>query len=334
MSTLWTNTKSPSPWGRFLWAVLILSCLGFSLYAQESGSLLLAAEMETLQKTLQAPEVSAAGRREAFARLARFLTLTGNLEGAADAWFKAAVAEPEKRDGMSLLEGARCLAAMGQFDAAGEYVRNILLTGDVQKVQSEARYLGSQIQAFRTGNGAVLASFLRDDEYADRRPSILYTLWRVTGEEAYKTRLEAEYPASLEARIIRDVPAGRVLGAPTAMWLLLPGREGIVLGEPLTTVDGSLQDAPPRSTPTPVPASQTSPPAAAGSPILQTGLFRSEENTQALAERLRKAGFTPLITRRRVNGTEYWAVGVSPGENMHDVILRLKDAGFEAFPVY
>jgi tetratricopeptide (TPR) repeat protein len=294
--------------------------------------------MEALQRTLQAPGVSAAGRREALARLARFLTLSGNLEEAAGAWFKAADAEPGKRDGMSLLEGARCLAALGQFDAAEEHVKTILLTGDAREVLLEARCLGSQIQAFRTGNGAVLAAFLRSAGYEDKRPSMLYTLWRITGEEAYRIRLETEYPSSPEARIVRDVPAGQVQGAPTAMWLLLPGREGVVLGEPVMAAAGSVREAPSRPVPlsgaAAVAASDQASPAAAGGSILQTGLFRGEENTQAMAERLKKAGFAPLITRRRVNGTEYWAVGVSPGENMSDVILKLKDAGFESFPVY
>jgi hypothetical protein len=330
------SINSPLPGSRAVWAALILSCLILPLYAQESGSFLLAAGMENLQKTLQSPEVSAAGKREAFTRLARFLTLSGSIEEAAGAWFNAAAADPEKPDGMSLLEGARCLAAMGQLDAAWEQVRNILLTGDVQETLTEARYLGAQIQAFRTGNGAVLASFLGNDTYAGRRPSILYTLWRVTGEEAHRTRLETEYPASPEARILRDV-AGQVFGAPTAMWLLLPGREGVVLGEP-AALAGTPAEAPrppvsgAGAAAAPVPALPAS--SSAVSPILQTGLFRSEENTQALAERLKKAGFTPLVTRRRVNGTEYWAVGVSPGENMQDAILKLKDAGFESFPVY
>jgi hypothetical protein len=319
--------------GRALLAALLLSC-PLPLYAQENGPVLLAAEIETIRKTVQTPDASAAGRREAFTRLARFLTLSGNLEEAADAWFKAG-------DDMSLLEGARCLIAMGQLDAAEEHVRNILLTGDIREVQREARYLGSQIQAFRTGNGTVLASFLRNDEYADKRPSMLYTLWRVTGEEAYRIRLETEYPSSPEARIIRD--AGQVLGAPTAMWLLLPGREGVVLGERAASAGsaeagaGPAASPPVAAVPAPVPALPAAVPsatAAAGSVVLQTGLFSGEENTRAMADRLQKAGFTALITRRRVNGTEYWAVGVSPGENMNDTILALKDAGFESFPVY
>jgi hypothetical protein len=123
------------------------------------------------------------------------------------------------------------------------------------------------------------------------------------------------------------------------MWLLLPGREGVVLGEPVVA-DGTAREAPSRPVPlsgaeaVPVSPAGASSATATGGAVLQTGLFRSEENTRVMAERLMKAGFTALITRRQVNGTEYWAVGVSPGENMNDAILKLKDAGFESFPVY
>jgi hypothetical protein len=68
--------------------------------------------------------------------------------------------------------------------------------------------------------------------------------------------------------------------------------------------------------------------------MLQTGLFGREENARILAGRLRGAGFAPLITTKTVNGTLYWAVGISPGKNHTETILLLKDAGFEVFPVY
>ncbi|MDR0377988.1 MAG: SPOR domain-containing protein [Spirochaetaceae bacterium] len=307
-------------------ALVFLSFQSFqslhSIYPQESGSSLLTAEIETLRKTLHAPNVPASGRREAAIRLARFLTLSGNQEGAADAWFTAA--EAGTRDDRLLLEGVRCLIALGQFDAAGEYVSRILLTGNNREVQAEARYLGAQIQAFRTGNGGVLNTFLMSAEYADKRPSTLYTLWRITGEDAYKTRLETDYPSSPEARISQDVSVRQVQSAPTAMWILFPGREGISLSEP-SPAAGSPGSVAAR----PVPA-----PPAAGSVVLQTGLFSREENTAAMTERLKEAGFTALVTRRRINGTEYWAVGVPPGENMNDTTLALKNAGFESFPVY
>jgi cell division protein FtsN len=67
--------------------------------------------------------------------------------------------------------------------------------------------------------------------------------------------------------------------------------------------------------------------------MLQTGLFGNEANAQKQAEQLKTAGFSPHIARRSVNAAEYWAVGVSPGQNMSQTISRLKDAGFESFPV-
>jgi hypothetical protein len=276
--------------------------------------------MEAIGRIIQTPNVSASGLRDAFTRLARLSALSGNLEGAADAWFKAASAEPGGRDDMSFLEGIRCLIAMGQLETAGEYVRTILLTGIGQEVQLEARYLGAHIQAFQTGNGAVLAAFLQNGEYADRRPSLLYSLWRLTGEEAWKNRLETEYPSSPEARMVRENPAEPVSGAHTAMWILLPGREGVVIEEPVSAAAPVIR--PP----------ETDAPASRG--ILQTGLFGREENARTMAERLRSAGFNALVTRRRVNGTEYWAVGVPPEDNPNETILKLKNAGFESFPVY
>jgi cell division septation protein DedD len=68
--------------------------------------------------------------------------------------------------------------------------------------------------------------------------------------------------------------------------------------------------------------------------MLQTGLFSREENARALAERLRVAGFSPVITKKTVDRKEHWAVGVVPGPDPSRTILLLKDKGFESFPVY
>ena len=53
-----------------------------------------------------------------------------------------------------------------------------------------------------------------------------------------------------------------------------------------------------------------------------------------MVERLRKAGFSPFITQRRVRDTAFFAVSVSPGDDMNTTIIRLKEAGIEAFPVF
>jgi cell division septation protein DedD len=71
-----------------------------------------------------------------------------------------------------------------------------------------------------------------------------------------------------------------------------------------------------------------------GAAVLQTGLFSREENAQALVRRLNGAGFSAALGRRQVNGVEYWVVTVPAGTDTQQTIMRLKDAGFEAFPVF
>jgi cell division septation protein DedD len=83
-----------------------------------------------------------------------------------------------------------------------------------------------------------------------------------------------------------------------------------------------------------VPAQAAENAAPAGTVTLQTGLFGREENARAMADRLSKAGFAPAVSRRTVNGSAYFAVGVDAGSDINAMILRLKDSGFEAFPVY
>jgi len=72
---------------------------------------------------------------------------------------------------------------------------------------------------------------------------------------------------------------------------------------------------------------------AVSSSVLQTGLFSRLENAQTQADSLVKAGFAPEIFPRQVNGANYWAVGVPYGSEMNAMIKRLRDAGYESFPV-
>jgi cell division protein FtsN len=67
---------------------------------------------------------------------------------------------------------------------------------------------------------------------------------------------------------------------------------------------------------------------------LQTGLFSREANAHSAAARLAAKGFAAEVGRKTVNGVAYWAVSVAPGEDSNRTIMRLKDAGFESFPVF
>jgi hypothetical protein len=210
------------------------------------------------------------------------------------------------------------------LDQAEAQAQTVLRTGRDAAAVRNARYLDAQIRAFRSGDFSALASLAEDPGYGDYKGAIYYTQWRLSGDPRYKTRLLDEYPESPEARIA-GAEGGAVSAAPTALWFLFPGREDVV---PLAPVAGADEPGPtaadqhPRET---VGTART---------VLQAGLFSREENARALMERLKGAGFQPEIVRREVKGAGYWAVIVPAGTDMGAAIIRLKDAGFESFPIF
>ena len=285
-------------------------CFVTAGFAQDAKPL--SAKIADLEKTL----ARGPGPREknrAFRELARLQELSGNMESAARCWNEAALSLPE-RDYDALLHRASCLAASGEFDGAADAARQALLSSDTA-IRTRSLYLAGQIEAFRTGNTAPLRSLLPEQAFAPFRPAIYYTIWKVSGEAAWRSKLLAEFPQSPEALALGN---GALNSAPSALWLL---------GSALPLGPGPAVSAGNPSGESPAPV-ETRP------VMLQTGLFGQEENARALAARLDRAGFQSMVTKKQVNGTVFWAAGVAPGQDHNRTILLLKDAGFEAFPVY
>lgn len=297
-----------------LTGALILSSL--PLYGQtgsQNGNNSLLTELRNIDQALGNAGLSLAERREILVGRARLLSLAGDIEGAGMAWLDAAFADAENWDDRSILEGVRCFIAQGELGKAETHIKTVLLTGKDPQFLLEARYLSAYIEAFRSENTRPLAALLDYPQYADKKPAMLYVLWHISHAETYKNRLLEEFPASPEARILKG---DRAAIRPSAFWLLPAGRDGVYLANP-------------------VPASPPAAPSGGtGSVPLQTGLFGREENAQAMAARLRNAGFTGTVSSKRVNGAPYWVVTVPGGTNMEETIRRLKSAGFEAFPVF
>ncbi|GHV84669.1 hypothetical protein AGMMS50230_02770 [Spirochaetia bacterium] len=297
-----------------------------------SQAVLLSAETAAIEKKLSNPRLSAVDRKAALENMARLFELSGNVEGAAEAWNEAAAAIPA-RGHPDLLRSARCLAATGEFDRAEAVLRPVLSSTD-RSLYRQARLLGAQIEALKTGTSGLLTNLLSDPDYAEYKPAMYYTIWRVSGGGESKNRLLAEFPQSPEARLVRSAETDKLSAAPTALWLLagaspLPAVNPPNQGNPAPAVPVLPAETSPIAQN--VPTAQISP----GSPLMfQTGLFSREENAKVLAERLRKAGFSPVISKKYVNGADYWAVGAAPGPDPSRTMLLLRDKGFESFPVY
>ena len=216
--------------GFFLWccAASMLLVLGVlvPLGAQTS---FLAREIEGLEALAAAP----ATRHSALVRLARLYQLSGNREKALEYWNAAIVSEPNTRDDHAYLEALKILISLGEYERASIGLRNILSTNRDEEIFNTALYLSAMLDAFRNGNPAVLSQLSEHSGYVQLRSTILYTLWRITGDASWKNKLAGAFPRSPEAQIARaaegylEGPAIRA--AATAQWLLFPGRESLGL---------------------------------------------------------------------------------------------------------
>ncbi|GHV20366.1 hypothetical protein FACS189494_03990 [Spirochaetia bacterium] len=293
--------------------------VGAAETGKASGPALLQKEIQSAQEKLVSSDLTAQDKHDAYTKLGRLFRLAGNIEKAGEAWENAAFALPEKRDYAALLESAACSMAMGDWEKAEKSVKFVLLTvrGDKRSFD-RAKYLNAQIDAFKTGNYVILNSYTDDPEYASVRPQLYYTLWKLSGDNEYKVKLITEYPESPEARsIFAASDANVVRASSSAYWMLFPGRENVHL-EKTAISTASAPEAPPDDI---------------SIPALQTGRYNDQKNAEAQSKRLKAAGFTANIIKRTTSGSTYWVVTVPAGVNTNQTIIKLKDAGFESFPL-
>ncbi|MDR0539649.1 MAG: hypothetical protein LBG74_04000 [Spirochaetaceae bacterium] len=298
---------------------LIAQSGAVSLFAQQNGvyPASLETEIRGINQTLENPQTNDTGRYDALVRLARIQILSGDIEAAAVTWEQAAYAVAGKRDDAALLENAACLMAMGEWDKADANVRIVLLTArDDRKSYIKAKYLSAQIEAFRSGSNVVLDSYLDDTDFAQEKAAIYYILWKTSGLDEYKNRLLIEYPESPETKSLL-VESGVVTGVsifPGAMWLLSGQSFPVSAAKAIQAPAGKLETA--------------------SLPALQTGLFTTRNNALAQQSRLATCGFEASVSLRQAGGAEYWIVSVPSGSDLNSTVLKLKEAGFEALPVF
>ena len=264
-------------------------------------------------------------RYDAFLALARLYQLLGNSEDALKSQEAALSVLPG--GSIALLEKGRQLISMGEYDKAAEAIA-ALLTGDREKdVLLQARYLMALLEAFRSGNVRLLSALADEDDFTGFRSRIYYALWNLVEnpsgsvQSTWKSRLTREFPKSPETAIAEN----QAISAQTPLWLLYPDRDSLRLtAQPAAPVTPAAPAAA---------ATQATADMANDGAVLQVGLFSREENARDLADRLKKAGFAPALQQRPVNGVIHWAVIVPGGRDAGAVAKRLKDAGFDSFPV-
>jgi len=304
---------------RALFLVVFVSAAGLLgteiCYAQNSVSL--EAEIQTLEKTASAQGVSAQDRHGVLVKLASLRQLSGDIEGAAKNWLEAAMAVPGKVDDDALLSCAYCLAAMGEWDRAATALDPLLAKS------ARARFLDTGIKAIKTGDTSTLGAIADISEYNQMKSEILFMLWKLSDKstaENWRRRLIAEFPDSTEGRLAAGTPASSIAIKPSPFWLLLG----------MLDAQAASQSSTRSSTrPSPAPSAPSVSPSTSPAPKLQTGIFGNQANANVQIEKLKSAGFSPVLEQRG----DMWAVIVPAGTDANRTGAELRAAGYESFLV-
>uniref|UniRef100_A0A7C3IKA9 SPOR domain-containing protein n=1 Tax=Gracilinema caldarium TaxID=215591 RepID=A0A7C3IKA9_9SPIR len=281
----------------------------------------LSQELESYQKQVQDKTVTGPKKKEAWLSLAALQALSGDYTSAAASFTEAAFSVAGHRDDRALLKAALCYLYAGDLEHAQSHSKTLLLTSRDSQVIADAQMLGLLIDAFRGESSALqsLDKMAQDPARSDQKTAFLYILYTLTGKEDYANTLKKDYSSSLETAML-DGTSVAFKYAP--LWLF-----GFfdVTSQPVAesaSIPKELDKKPPESK------------SSAEETLLQVGLFSQQSNAQQMIDRLQKNGFKAELGKRTVNNTQYWIVTVPGGTNYNTTIMQLKDAGFEAFPLF
>ena len=292
---------------------------------------------------------NAQAKVQALTLLADYEQYNGNYSNAADCYRQAAGFDTTDKKTALLLDAVRVLLCGGSMDSARSLLSEIAAALPVSDedpyYRRAAVYDTWRLLAEDRADRAVplITAYTKKKAFSEYHPALLFTLWWVNGDEDAKQRLLKDFPSGMEAAAVN----GTVTVQPSTFWYLMP-RSGLAqksaagstaskTGSSSEATKASVQSS--AASKTEAASAQSSKPAAgsetqARAAYYQLGFYKTKKYAEALAADLQKKHFTPIIKEEtRPSGTVYFAVLVK--ENAAgDMGLRLKDAGYEAFPIF
>lgn len=237
-------------------------------------------------------------------------------------------------DNELLLHAIKAQLCGGDFEAARRSLKEIFAllpqTEADRRYRTAAVYTAWLLLAEDTATRAIplLKRYAEMQAFAEYHPALLFTLWWADADENAKRRLLQEFPNSIEAKTVR----GESAVAPSVFWYFMPKTERAF--QPLSGIGSTnMPDAQPAGG-VPLQKNTRQNEQVRQPAYYQLGFYRTKSYADNLAAELRKKHFIPIIKEEmRPSGTLYFAVLVEENRD-GDIGLRLRDAGYEAFPVF
>jgi len=331
-------------------SLMLFASLAFGQSAKETSQKALEASsageaVEILKK--QIPQAkNAADKRALLAFLGGLQEQLGAYKDASASYAQAAGISapnvegfPKKTNPQLVLDAVRCSLCSGDSATADNYLNSAVRNSQDETIQAYIKLyeVWSRLCQIESNSQldesvALLKAYSDFPSMKAVQPSVLLTLWYVTGQESWGKKLRAAFPKSPEAAIV----AGNVQMTPAPFWYFMP-KKGSALEAAAESAAESQSVPMEKSDDSSAGAdSDDSSQSEASEKIKkqQLGLFKSRDNAQGLCDRLKEKGFKPYITEEtRPSGTTYFIVVVD--ENAKGNIgEQLRSAGFECYPIF
>ena len=331
-------------------SLMLFASLAFGQSAKETSQKAMEASsageaVEILKK--QIPQAkNAADKRALLAFLGGLQEQLGAYKDASASYAQAAGISapnvegfPKKTNPQLVLDAVRCSLCSGDSATADNYLNSAVRNSQDETIQAYIKLyeVWSRLCQIESNSQldesvALLKAYSDFPSMKAVQPSVLLTLWYVTGQESWGKKLRAAFPKSPEAAIV----AGNVQMTPAPFWYFMP-KKGSALEAAAESAAESQSVPMEKSDDSSAGADSDDSSQSEGSEKIkkqQLGLFKSRDNAQGLCDRLKEKGFKPYITEEtRPSGTTYFIVVVD--ENAKGNIgEQLRSAGFECYPIF
>lgn len=282
--------------------------VGFATTAIASAATLGVIDDELwLLEMLASKAIAADQRKLLVAQRASLLELSGRYVDAAVAWESVVTMIPGKPDSGALFSAAACRLVTGDIDGASGLVTALSFSATDAEMDALSDVLAGWIALSRGERESAAAAARKGSESANARVAMaaLYLGCAATDgaeSDAFSGLLHKRFPV-----LTADAAA-------SAVSLVMASTATIP-----TTAEKPV-------TPAATYSDQTT-----STRYYQVGAFKDQSNARTLAQKLEKLGLT--VAYRLRSKKDLYIVFVESGTDSSKTILRLKDAGYEAWPL-
>ncbi len=229
---------------------------------------------------------------------------------------------PKKSSEQLVIDAVRCALSCGDSISADSYLNSAVrnskdddIIAHIKLYEQWSKLCTLEKAEDLKDSVTLLKTYVELSSMKSVLPSLLLTLWHITGEDKYAVQLKNNCPKTPEAAIVK----GEIQLLPAPFWYFVPKA-----GEAIPEVTKEASSSPVQET------SLSSEKVTK----LQLGLFREESNAKTLCDKAKSKGFdAKVISEKRSSGSTYYLVVVDEKSD-GSVAAKLRTQGFECYPLF